>query len=80
MFGHNLDIMFRPIDDIGCQTTVSQLLSSDHYCVVCDLFKIILANNAEPKQLRNLHCTDLKTFKTYISVNFTYIMQIFRNA
>ena len=36
-FGHTLDIvMLRPTDDIVCSTTVTQLLSSDHYCVVCD--------------------------------------------
>ena len=39
--GHTLDIlMLRPTDDIVCSTTVSQLLSSDHYCAVCDLSAI----------------------------------------
>ena len=37
-FCHTLDIaMLRPNDDIVCSTTVTQLFSSDHYCVVCDL-------------------------------------------
>ena len=36
-FGHSLDIvMLRHNDDIVCSTTVTQLLSSDHYCVACD--------------------------------------------
>ena len=38
MFGHTPDIaMLRPTDDIVCSTTVTQLPSSDHYCVVSDL-------------------------------------------
>ena len=54
-FGHTLYIvMFRPNDDITCSTTVTQLLSSDHYCVVCDLSVIKPVNHAELKQLRNL--------------------------
>ena len=48
--GHTLDIvMFRPNDDIVCSTTVTQLLSSDHYCVVCDLSAIKHVNHAEPR-------------------------------
>ena len=53
-FGHTLDIvMFRPNDDIVCSTTVTLLLSSDHYCVVCDLSAIKPVNHAELKQSRN---------------------------
>ena len=49
--GHTLDIvMFRPIDDIVYSTTATQLLSSDHYCVVCDLSAIKPGNHAELKQ------------------------------
>ena len=45
--GHTLDIvMFRLTDDIVCSTTVTQLLSSDHYCVVCDLSAIKPVNHA----------------------------------
>ena len=45
--GHTLDIvMFRPNDDIVCSTTVTQLLSSDHYCVVCVLSAIKFVNHA----------------------------------
>ena len=48
--GHTLEIvMFRPTDDIVCSTTVTQLLSSDHYCVVCDLSAIKPVNHAELK-------------------------------
>ena len=33
--GHTVDIvMFGPTDDIICCTTVTQLLSSNHYCAV----------------------------------------------
>ena len=50
-FGHTLDIvMFRPNDDIVCSTTGTRLLSSDHYCVVCDLSVIKPVNHAELKQ------------------------------
>ena len=39
--GDALDIvMFRPTDDIVYSTTVSQLISYDHYCGVCDLSAI----------------------------------------
>ena len=54
-FGHTLDIvMLRANDDIVRSTTVTQLLSSDHYCVVCDLSAIKPVNHAELKQSRNL--------------------------
>ena len=58
--------MFRPTDDIACSTTVTQLHSSDHYCVVCDLSVIKPANHAELKQSRNLRGINLITFKAYI--------------
>ena len=39
--GHSLDIvMLRPTDDIVCPTTVTKILSSDHYCILCDLSAI----------------------------------------
>ena len=66
-FGHSLDIvMLRPNDDIACSTTVTQLLSSDHYCVVCDLSAIKAVNRAELKQSRNLRGTNLTTFEADI--------------
>ena len=66
-FGHTLDIvMLRPSDDIVCSITVTQLLSSDHYCVVCDLSVIKPVNHAELKQSRNLHGINLTTFKADI--------------
>ena len=53
--GHTLDIvMFRPTVDVVCSTTVTQSLSSDHYCVVCDLSVIKPVNHAELKQSRNI--------------------------
>ena len=53
-FRHTLDIvMFRPNDDIVYSTTVTKLLSSDHYCVVCDLSVIKPVDNAELKQSIN---------------------------
>ena len=49
--GYTLDIvMFRPTDDIVCSTTVTQLPSSDNYCVVCDLSVITPVNHTELKQ------------------------------
>ena len=70
--GHTLDIvMFRPTDDIICSTTVTQLLSSDHYCVVCDLSAIKPVNHSELKQSRNfkkLCGINLTTFKRIIGV------------
>ena len=61
-FGHTLDIaMLRTNDDIVCSTTVTQLLSSDHYCAVCDLSVIKPANHAELKQSRNLRGINLTT-------------------
>ena len=66
-FGHTLDIaMLRPNDDIVYSTTVTQLLSSDHYCVVCDLSVIKPVNHAELKQSRNLHDINLTTIKADI--------------
>ena len=39
--GHNPYIaMSRTTDDIVYSTTITKLLSSDHYCVVCDLSAI----------------------------------------
>ena len=50
-FGHTLDIVvLRPNDDIVCSTTVTQLLSSCHYCVVYDLSVIKPVNHSEFKQ------------------------------
>ena len=49
--GNNLDIvMLRPNDAIVCSTTVTQLISSDHYCVICDLSGIKPVKHAELKQ------------------------------
>ena len=53
--------MLKPNDDIVCSTTVTQLLSSDHYCVVCDLSVIKPVYHAELKQSRNLRDIDLTT-------------------
>ena len=62
--GHTLDIvMLRPNDGIVCSTTDAQLLSSDHYCVVCDLSVIKPVNHAELKQSRKLHGISLTTIK-----------------
>ena len=66
-FGHTLDIaMLRPNDDIVCCTTVTQLHSSDHYCVVCDLSVIKPVNHAELKQAINLRGLNLTTSKADI--------------
>ena len=65
--GHTLDIvMLRPNENIVCSTTVTQLLSSDHYCVVCDLSVIKPVNHADLKQSRNLRGTNLTTLKADI--------------
>ena len=58
--------MFKPTDDIVCSTTLTQLLSSDHYCVVCDLSAIKPVNHAEAKQSRHLRDINLTTFKADI--------------
>ena len=66
-FGHTLDtVLFRYKDDIVCSTTVAQFLSSDHYCVVCDLSAIKPVNHAELKQSTNLCGMNLTTFKADI--------------
>ena len=66
-FGHTLGIvMFRPNDDIVCSTTVTQLHSSDRYCVVCDLSAIKPVNHAELKQSQNLRGINLTTLKADI--------------
>ena len=66
-FGHTLDIvMLRPNDDIVCSTNVTQLLSSDHYCVVCDLSVIKPVNHDELKQSRKLRGINLTTHKADI--------------
>ena len=66
-FGHTLDIAtLTPCDDIACSTTVTQIFSSDHYCVVCDLSVIKPANHAELKQLRNLRGINSTTFEADI--------------
>ena len=59
-------VMLRPSDDIVCSTTVTQLLSSDHYCVVCDHSTIKPVNHAELKQSRNFCGINLTTFKADI--------------
>ena len=65
--GHTLDIvMFRPTDNIVCSTTVTQLLFSDHYCVVCDLSAIKHVNHGRYKQSGNLCGINLTTFKADI--------------
>ena len=46
--------MLTPNDGIACSTTVTQIPSSDHYCVVCDLSAIKPVYHAELKQSRNL--------------------------
>ena len=58
--------MFRPTNDIVCSTTVTQLLSSDHCCIVCDLSVIKPVNRAELKQSRNLRGINMTTFKADI--------------
>ena len=59
-------VLHRPNDDIVCSTTITQLLSSDHYCVVCDLSAIKSVNHAEPKQSGKLHGINLTTTKADI--------------
>ena len=64
MFGHTLDIvMLRPTYGIVCFTTVTLLLSSDHYCVVYDLSAIKPVKHAELKQSRNLRGINLTNAK-----------------
>ena len=58
--------IIRPTDDLVCSTTVTQLLSSDHYCVVCDFSTIKPGNHAELKQSRNLRVMNLTTLKVNI--------------
>ena len=51
---HTLDIVMpRPTDDIVCSTTVTQLHSSDHYCVVCDLSLIKPVNHAQQQSIKS---------------------------
>ena len=65
--GYTRDIvMFRRTDDIVCSTTATQLLSSDHYCVVCDISAIKPVNHAELKQSRNSRGINLTTIKADI--------------
>ena len=83
--GHTLDIvMFRPNDDIVCSTTATQLLSSDHYCVVCDLSVIKPVIRAELKQSRNLRGLNLTTFKAdickLISPNYVILFKCLMTA
>ena len=47
-------------------TTVTQLRSSDHCCVICDLSAIKPVNHAEHKQSRNLRGINLTTFEADI--------------
>ena len=65
-FGHTLYIAMLRTDDIVCSTIVTQLLSSDHYCVVCDLSATKPANHAELKQSRNLRSINFTIFKADI--------------
>ena len=58
--------MFRPNDDIVCSTTVTQLLLSVHYCVICDLSAIKPVKHTELKQSRNLRGINFATFKSDI--------------
>ena len=78
-FGHTLYIvMLRPNYDIVYSITVTQLLSSDHYCAVCDLSVIKPVYHAELKQSRNLRGINLTTIKADICQSFfTHIMSYF---
>ena len=66
-FVHTQDIaMLRPNYDIVCSTTVTQLPSSDHYYVVCDLSVIKPVYHSELKQSLNLRGLNLTTAKADI--------------
>ena len=62
--GHILDwIMFRPLDRILQSTAVTHALTSDHFCVVCDLNVTVPSALAVFREGRNLRRLDLVAFK-----------------
>ena len=75
---HALDIvMLTPTDDSVRSTTVTQLLLSDHCCVVCDLSAIKPVNHAELKQSTNLCGINLTTFKADVCLLISATLCLF---
>ena len=66
-------VVFRPTNYIICSTTVTQLLLSDHYCVVCDLAAIKPVNHVELSQSRNSCGMYLATFKADICQLYIFL-------
>ena len=63
--GHILDwIVFRPDDNLLSSTSVSQSLTSDHYCVVCELCVTVPPDPAVFTDTRNIRAMNRSDFRT----------------
>ena len=62
--GHTLDwIMFRPEDNVLRSTSVTQSISSDHVCAVCELCVAVLPDPAVYRESRNIRAIDRAAFR-----------------
>ena len=55
--------MFRPEDNVLCSTSVTQSISSDHFCVVCELCVAIPPDPAVYRESRNICAIDRAAFR-----------------
>ena len=46
--------MFRPQDNVLCSTSVTQSISSDHFCVLCELCVAVPPDPAVYRESRNI--------------------------
>eukprot|EP00745_Piridium_sociabile_P024049 TRINITY_DN37831_c0_g1_i1.p1 TRINITY_DN37831_c0_g1~~TRINITY_DN37831_c0_g1_i1.p1 ORF type:complete len:169 (+),score=20.69 TRINITY_DN37831_c0_g1_i1:3-509(+) len=56
-------VLFRPQDNVVQSTSLTQELSSDHLCVVCDLHVEASPAPVIYKEARNLRALDIAVFK-----------------
>ena len=62
--GHTLDwVMFRPEDNVLRSTSVTQSISSDHFCVVCELRVAVPPDPAVYRESRNIRAIDRAAFR-----------------
>ena len=62
--GHTLDwIMFRPEDNVLRSTSVTQSISSDHVCAVCERCVTVPPDPAVYRESRNIRAIDRAAFR-----------------
>ena len=62
--GHTLDwVMFRREDNVLRSTSVIQSITSDHFCVVCELCVAVPPDPAVCRESRNIRATARAAFR-----------------